>query len=109
MNKYTSVLQTTCYNFSSTGTTAELCAGVVKAQGLHEKNPSQHFADLMLQEQPEFQSAFYDANGQPKKVDYVRVDGSSDEGPSHEEVQYWWTERQYREKRLQHYFSKQWQ
>ena len=41
-----------------------MCAGV---QGLHEKNAEQHFADLvMLQEQPEFQCAFYDANGQPK-------------------------------------------
>ena len=99
------MLQTTCYNFSSTGTTAELCAGVVKAQGLYEKNPAQHFADLvMLQEQREFQSAFYDANGQPKQVDCVRVDGSSDEGPSHEDGQYWWTERHYKEKkRLQHY------
>ena len=68
VNKYTSVLQTTSYNFSSTATTAELCAGVVKAQGLHENNPAQHFADLvMLQEQPEFQSAFYDANGQQSK------------------------------------------
>ncbi len=101
VNKYTSVLQTTCYNFTSTGTTAELCAGVVKAQGLHEKNPAQHFADLvMLQEHPEFQSAFYDANGQPKQVDCIRVDGSSDEGPSHEEVQYWWTERHYKEKKV---------
>ena len=44
MNKYTSTLQTTCYNFTSTDTTAELCAGVVKAQGLREKNPAQHFA-----------------------------------------------------------------
>ena len=99
MNKYTSTLQTTCYNFTSTDTTAELRAGVVKAQGLREKNPAQHFADLvMFQEQPEFQCAFYDTNGQPKQVDCIRVDGSSDEGPSHEEVQYWWTERHYQEK-----------
>ena len=89
---------------------AGLCAGVVKAQGLHEKNPAQHLSDLaMLQEQPEFQSAFYDANGQPKQVDCIPVDSSSDEGLSHEEVQYWWTERDYKEKRLQHYFLKQWQ
>ena len=66
-----------------------------------KKNPAQHFADLvMLQEQPKFQSAFYDANGQPKQVDCIRVDGSSDEGPSHEEVQYWWTDRHYREKKV---------
>ena len=31
--------------------------------------------------------------GLPKSVDCIRVDGASDEGPSHEEVQYWWTER----------------
>ena len=101
VNKYTSVLQTTCYNFTSTGTTAELCAGVVKAQGLHEKNPAQHIADLvMLQEQPELRCAFYDADGQPKQVDCIRVDGASDEGPVHEEVQFWWTERHYEERKV---------
>ena len=31
VNKYPSTLQTTCYNFPSTGTTVELCAGIVKA------------------------------------------------------------------------------
>ena len=31
VNKYPSILQTTSYNFSSTTTTGELCAGVVKA------------------------------------------------------------------------------
>lgn len=27
----------------------------------------------------------------PKTVECVRVDGASDEGPSHVEVQFWWT------------------
>ena len=50
VNKYTSVLQMTCYNFTSTNTTVELCAGVVKAQTLHEKNPAQHLMMLQAQE-----------------------------------------------------------
>ena len=28
----------------------------------------------------------------PKDIDCIRVDGTSDEGPSHHEVQFWWTE-----------------
>ena len=27
-----------------------------------------------------------------KEIDCIRVDGATDEGPSHELVQYWWTE-----------------
>ena len=46
VNKYQSTLQTTSYNFSSTGTTAEICAGIVKAIPLHQKNPAQHAHDL---------------------------------------------------------------
>ena len=47
VNKYPSTLQTTSYNFLGTGTTAEICAGIVKAVPLHNKNPAQHFNDLM--------------------------------------------------------------
>lgn len=32
-------------------------------------------------------------NGRRKEIDFVRVDGASDEGPGHEEVQFWWTYR----------------
>ena len=46
VNKYPSTLQTTSYNFSSTGTKAEICAGFVKAIPLHQKNPAQHAHDL---------------------------------------------------------------
>ena len=31
----------------------------------------------------------------PKEVEYIRVDGASDEGPSHVEVQFLWTERHF--------------
>ena len=56
-NRYASVLQTTNYNFTATGTTPELCAGV-KAQPLFPKCPAQHADINMLQEQPEFHSVF---------------------------------------------------
>ena len=91
---WVSVLQTTSYNFSRIATTGELCAGLVKAPKVHEKNPAQHMADLcQLENQSELIPAFVNMQtGIPKSVEYIRVDGASDEGPSHEEVQYWWTE-----------------
>ena len=50
VNKHQSQLQTTCYNITWTSTTTELCAGVGKALMVHQKNPSQHAADIdMLQ------------------------------------------------------------
>lgn len=86
----------TSYNFSETCTTPEVCVGIVKAPTvLQQKNPCQHSADLMMLEkleqlQPVFQNL---ETGTSKKVDSIRVDGASDEGPSHEEVQFYWTER----------------
>ena len=94
VNKYPSTLQTTCYNFPSTGTTVELCAGIVKAPGLFQKNPAQHASDMeMLKKKQEFLPACETPDGRPKLLDCIRVDGASDEGPGHEEVQYWWTRR----------------
>ena len=68
---------------------------MVKAPKVHEKNPAQHMADLCkLENQSELIPAFVNMQtGMPKSVECIRVDGASDEGPSHEEVQYWWTER----------------
>ena len=59
VNKHPSTLQTTSYNFSETKTTLKMWIGVVKAPELHQKNPSQHAADLnMLCIIPELQSVF---------------------------------------------------
>ena len=95
VNSYPSVLQTTSYNFPATANTGEICAGVVKAPGLFEKGPPQHMADLkMVEKQEAVQPTFVNAKtGAMKEVECVRVDGSFDEGPSHLEVQYWWTLR----------------
>lgn len=96
VNKYPSLLQTTSYNFTATQTTEEVCVGVVKAPtSIHPKNPCQHAADLsMLMRQKELKPAFYNIETDtPKAIDCVRVDGASDEGPSHEEVQFYWTQR----------------
>ena len=101
VNRYPSVLQTTSYNFTGSGTTDELCAGVVKAQPLHSKCPAQHIADIrMLQEKQELKNVFSDSQSKLKPVDCIRVDGASDEGPSHLEVQYWWTEKHLIDKKL---------
>lgn len=96
VNKYPSTLQTTSYNFAATETTSEICAGVVKApSSIHPKNPCQHSVDLqMLEKQSELQPAFVNPlTNVTKAVDAIRVDGASDEGPTHDEVQYYWTER----------------
>ena len=83
----------TSYNFTGTNTTGELCAGIVKASGVFPKNPCQHLADLeMINTKLEFQPVFYDPRTkQRKQIFCVRVDGASDEGPSHKEIQFLWT------------------
>ena len=59
VNRYKSILQTTPYNFTTTKTTTELCAGVVKAIGIYPKNPMQHMCDIeMLEETSELKPAF---------------------------------------------------
>ena len=95
VNSYPSILQTTSYNFTATSNTPELCAGVVKAAGVYKKNPAQHFADLcMLELEEGLKDAFLNPiTGTPKLIECVRVDGAGDEGPSHLEVQFWWTLR----------------
>lgn len=88
-----SILQTTSYNFTGTETTSEACVGVVKAIPVHHKNPAQHFADIeMLSTKENLAPVFHSKDGIDKSIDCIRVDGSSDEGPSHEVVQYYWTE-----------------
>jgi hypothetical protein len=92
VTRYPSVLQTSSYHFTRTGTTPEICAGVVKAVPIHDKNPGQHAADFsMLMEKEELHTAFHSPDGNPKSILCARVDGAMDEGPSHEEVQFFWT------------------
>ena len=92
VNKTTTNLQITNYNFPATSHHPETCVGVVKASHVHQKSPSQHMADLtMLEKMGELSHLFRN-----KLVEYVRVDGASDEGPSHLEVQFLWTERHYK-------------
>ena len=88
------MLCTTSYNFTHTTTTDEICVGVVKAAKLHQKNPTQHMADLyMMESKPELSSAFINPlSGAHKQIECVRVDGATDEGPNHEEVQFLWTQ-----------------
>ena len=96
LNKHQAQLQTTSYNFSSTSTTSEVCCGVVKAYVVHEKSPSQHASDLMMLEKiPELAPVFQKKGGDVKDIECIRVDDGSDEGPSHTEVQFLWTERHY--------------
>lgn len=101
VNKYPSLLQTTSYSLSATETTPELCVGVVKAPGTFPKNPAQYAADIhMLEQKVELVSAFSSSTGKSKPVDAIRVDGAVDEGPAHEEVQYWWTARHIEKQKL---------
>lgn len=48
----------------------------------------------MIEDYPEVKPAFRNhQTGKQKEIECVRVDGCADEGPSHQEVQYWWTKR----------------
>ena len=71
----------------------EMCVGIVKAPTIiNPKNPCQHSTDLeMLEEKEELKPAL--STGETKSVDCARVDGAGDEGPTHEEVQFYWTRR----------------
>lgn len=100
VNKYPSSLQTTSYNFTGTMNT-EMCAGV-KGAKIFPKNPAQHYADLkMLSKVPELQSVFMNpSTGIQKRLDCVRVDGATDEGPSHLEVKFYWAARHLEEGKM---------
>ena len=92
VNSYPSLLQTTSYNFSATQTTGLLCAGVVKGSGVFPKNPAQHATDYEMLEKTAVRPAFLNpTTNHPKVIECIRVDGATDEGPSHLEVQFWWT------------------
>ena len=95
VNSYPSLLQTTSYNFTRTKTTGEVCAGVVKGKGVFLKNAAQHAADLtFLEDESSVNSIFINPlTGQAKQVECIRVDGATDEGPIHPEIQFWWTLR----------------
>lgn len=67
-----------------------MCVGAIKAIPIHKKNPTQHFSDLvMLSAKEGLQPVFLNPDtGMNRQIDCIRVDGASDEGPSHE---VWWT------------------
>ena len=59
VNKYSSILQTTSYNFTGSSTTGEMCTGVVKPAKVYAKNSAQHAADFKkLASVPELKPAF---------------------------------------------------
>ena len=68
---------------------------MVKTPGTFPKNLAQHTADLeMLNSLDSFKHVFTDLSSkEPKAIECIKVDGALDEGPGHEEVQYWWTLR----------------
>jgi hypothetical protein len=102
LSKTPSLLQITSYNFTRTKTTAEVCVGIVKAAPLHWKNPAQHYSDLlMLVNEPSLRPVFLNKHSDlPKLIDFIRVDGSVDEGPVHEVVQYFWTDWHFSQKKV---------
>ena len=69
--------------------------GWVKGAGVFPKNPAQYISDLeMLEKSGDLAEAFLNPDTkQPKLIECIRVDGASHEGPSHQEVQFWWALR----------------
>jgi len=94
VNRYPSTLQPSSYNFTRTAATPEACVGIVKAAGVFPKNSGQQLADIeMLEGTTEVAPAFLNpVTEQRKQIQCIRVDGACDEGPSHEEVQFFWTQ-----------------
>ena len=83
------------YHFPATQLYPDTCIGVVKGSLVHVKSPSQHMADLeMIEKKQQYKYLF-----ENRPVEYVRVDGASDEGPSILEVMFLWTERHYNRQR----------
>lgn len=96
VNSYKSVIQTTSYLFMETQTTPVGCCGIVKPHFTYQKNPAQHMADLEMLESDSELNVFL----KDRPIDCIRVDGASDEGPSHIEVQFLWGERHYRHEKV---------
>ena len=98
LNKHQAQLQTISYNFSSTSNTSKVCCGVVKASVEHEKSPSQHAADIrMLGTIPQLSPVFRRPGGEVKEIECIHIDGGTDEGSSHVEVEFLWTECHYQQ------------
>lgn len=87
MNSYSSLLQTTSYLFMETDTTQKACIGVVKPHFIYPKTPTQHLIDLEMLEDK------VSSHLENRPIECIRVDGATDEGPGHLEVQFLWTER----------------
>lgn len=84
VNNYSSIIQVSSYLVIATKTTPQMSPGIVKPHMLYPKNPSQHsVALLMLQKKPEFELCMDN-----KSIDCFRVDGATDEGPGHDEIQF---------------------
>lgn len=86
MNKCSAQLQVTSYNFSKTSTSTEVCVGIVKESGFHEKSP-QHAGVIEKVEKLECTTSVF------LNDECVGVDGGTDVGPFHDEMKFLWTER----------------
>lgn len=87
------MLRTTSYNFTGVKNTTQMCVGVVEGARVFPKNPAQHASDYeMLERSDVMQPAFMNlTTGAPELLECARIDGSTDEGPAHLEIQFWWT------------------
>ena len=75
MNKYSVQLQVTSYNFSKMSTSTEVCVGIVKESGFHEKSP-QHAGVIEKVENLECTtSVFLNNELFFREIDCVGVDG----------------------------------
>jgi hypothetical protein len=91
MPKHKCLIQPTNYLFQHSKNTTDASISVVKSNACHPKSPAQHYRDLVetVQTDEVVADRFKGADGQPKQIEFYRVDGGSDEGPSHIVVQYY--------------------
>ena len=90
VNRYPSILQTISYNFAGTNTIEEQCA-VFKGAKIYPKNQTEHV--LISKCCQMLQNLVNPSTGNPKRLECVCVNGATDEGPSHDEVKFWWAAR----------------
>lgn len=75
MNKCSAQLQVTSYNFSKTSTSTEVCVGIVKESGFHEKSP-QHAGVIEKVEKLECTTSVFLNDEKKKKKERNRMRGS---------------------------------
>lgn len=91
VNHYPSILQTS-YSLWYTNNSRGLCWYGKSQWSISQESCSTYSRYACLEQHPDIQPLCIDMRTESRKlIECVRIDGASDEGLSHEEVQFFWT------------------